>query len=270
MKRQTSENSFDTAGKVKASPTHSLIQQVNRHRGITPSTKLVLIYLLGKYQTKREDGRPWDFSHASIEHGTGLPRRTVYNIMKVLITAKVLKHYGQVKVRTHPMNLYLFVPEALNTYLKDSAKSEMTIIDNASAVETTIEATPKDRDSAKDSAKDSATIAHHKKSTQEDLQKKKEGTSTSTGKIIESSTGQPSMAVAPSSTQEDLAELFESQFNGCPALQSKVPSDCQFAACGGWQVPPSVQSAPEGKENISTGSDPSRGLMTCPVPLYGK
>jgi hypothetical protein len=102
--------------------------------------------------------------------------------------------------------------------------------------------------------------------------KKKEGTSTSTGKIIESSTGQPSMAVAPSSTQEDLAELFESQFNGCPALQSKVPSDCQFAACGGWQVPPSVQSAPEGKENISTGVVPasSRELLTCPVPLYGK
>ena len=119
--------------------------------------------------------------------------------MKVLITAKVLKHYGQVKVRTHPMNLYLFVPEALNTYLKDSAKSEMTIIDNASAVETTIEATPKDRDSAKDSAKDSATIAHQEEdSTKEDLQKKKEE-STSTGKAIE---------VSPKEMNEILADGY--------------------------------------------------------------
>jgi hypothetical protein len=105
---------------------------------------------------------------------------------------------------------------------------------------------------------------------------KKEGTSTSTRKPpfkelnagFACKSGQPSTAVAPS-TSEDLAALFESQFNGCPALRS-IPSPMIQCPSPMLQGPSSVQSAPEGKENTSTGSDPSRGLMTCPVPLYGK
>ena len=176
MKPNT-ENSFDTASQVVG--THAYIQAVTRCRDISASTKAVLTYCLEKYQTKKEDGRPWDFSNASIQDGAGLPRRTAYNITEDLIKAKVLKHYGQITRKTRPTILYLFVPEALNTYLnpaekviltleKDNATSDIVILDNANAVETNIEATPKDGDSAKDNAKDNATIAHHKKSTQEE------------------------------------------------------------------------------------------------------
>ena len=165
------EKSFDTA--PKAVGTHTYIQQVTRCRGISASTKVVLIYLLEKYQCQDQQGNPWNFSNASIEHGTGLPRRTVYNITEVLIKSKVLKHYGQITRKTRPTILYLFNLPALNDYLntpetailtleKDNAKPARTTLDNDSAVETNIEALPKTRDSAKDNAKDNATIAYHK------------------------------------------------------------------------------------------------------------
>jgi hypothetical protein len=273
--------SFDTA--PKAVGTHAYIQQVTRCRGITPSAKLVLTYCLEKYQTQTQDGRPWDFSNASIQDGTGLPQRTVYNITEVLIKSKVLKHYGQITRKTRPTILYLFNLPTLNDYLKaaekgiltlekDIAKPAMPTLDNANAVETTIEATPKHGDIAKDIA----TIAHQEEdSTKEDLQKKKEDSiSTGGGNFVTptpSSTpvdlakdfdsyftgsGQPSMAVAPtpSSTPVNLGEVFASYFNGGPVL------------------PSSVGSAPVGQQNNSTelGRAPFRGLTTCPVPLYGK
>jgi hypothetical protein len=150
----------------KAIGTHAYIQQVTRCRGISTSTKVVLTYLLEKYQTKRDDGRPWDFSNASIQEGTGIRERTVRYVMQILIKSKVLRHYGQVKVRTRPMQLYLFVPEALNDYLKqDTAKSEILILDNANAVEANSETIPKDGDTAKDTARDTAKTPDHKKST---------------------------------------------------------------------------------------------------------
>ena len=62
----------------KAIGTHTYIQEVLKHRGIPQSVKMVLIQLLEKYQTKRDDERPWDFSNASIQDGTGPVRFLAY------------------------------------------------------------------------------------------------------------------------------------------------------------------------------------------------
>lgn len=277
--KPNTKTSSDTAKQI---PFAIVPSTLTSHRGITASMKVVLTYLLEKYQTKRADGRPWDFSNASIEDGTGLPRRTVYNITEDLIKSKVLKHYGQITRKTRPTILYLFAPEMLETYLKkDNAKSEIVILDNANAVETNIEGIPNNRDNAKDNAKDNATIAYHKEDLQkEDLQKEeiKESTSTNSGKTFSKPT-----------LNENLADLFDKECSavGLPSMDSETSSTNSREEPATAVLPntsmvsdvpvlaSSVPSALAGKENkafpsVQCSPTTFRGLTTCPIPLYGR
>ena len=174
----------------KSASNYALIKQVTRSKDISASTKVLLTYCLVKYQATDQQGNPWNFSNASIQDGTGIPERTVRYVMQLLIKAKVLKHYGCIKVRTRPMNLYLFVPEALDDYLnhaessillseKDTAKEATPTLTNASKDETPIDDSAKTRDTARDTAK---TPDHKEVVHKEELLKKKEDVEiTSTG-----------------------------------------------------------------------------------------
>jgi len=229
----------DTDKKVVS--THSAIQAVMRHDGISSNTKVVLTYCLEKYQVITANGRQWDFSVASIASGTGMKARNVYNIVNDLVHHRVLRQYGCISRKTKPTLLYLFNPEALMDYLKkDNAKTETSSPDNDSADETNIDATGKPRDSAKDNAKDNAKTGTPLRRVQEKEYKKKEEDREEDNKKKEdnkeqdlatkfmsffSGSSQPSTAVAPPSMS--LAEQCDSYFNDFNGTPSKVLEEIQ-------------------------------------------
>ena len=97
--------------------THGLIQEVQKHQISPRSIKDIIIHCLEKYQTKRRDGEPWDFSISSISVATGLHYNTIQRAIPTLRKHGILKLHGWIILKTHPMRVLVFHPEALPKYL---------------------------------------------------------------------------------------------------------------------------------------------------------
>lgn len=110
---------------TKPTNTHGPIQEVHQFIISPGSVKSIIIHLLEKYQTKRQDGRPWDFSISSISRGTGLSYETVRRAVKPIRKAGLLKLHGWLGNKTHPIMVFLFHPEALPQFLLKYKKIEV-------------------------------------------------------------------------------------------------------------------------------------------------
>lgn len=89
---------------------------------ITPTDKVILSYLLGKYLTKRDNGEPWTFSCPSIAHGTGMRIRNVQYRVEHLRKHGVLKLYGSIISNKKRCDVFVFVPKAFQTLISTGAK----------------------------------------------------------------------------------------------------------------------------------------------------
>ena len=97
----------------------------------TPSQKLILSYMLGKYQTKLSNKEPWTFSNSSIyeDFEETIPKRTIEVALKKMVGESILKEYGVIKQnRTgHPLKVFTFNKNAFEKCLGVSAGIALTI-----------------------------------------------------------------------------------------------------------------------------------------------
>jgi hypothetical protein len=102
-------------------------QALIEHPHIDAVDKLIFAHCLGKYQTKRDNGEPWTFSGASIARGTGQNERTIRRHLKKIRKDGVLKLYGSRMNGKKRYDVFVFVPEALQTLISTADKMSVVI-----------------------------------------------------------------------------------------------------------------------------------------------
>lgn len=103
-------------------------QALTANPNINSVEKLIFTYLLGKFQTKTENGRPWTFSGPSIAKGTGLSERTVRRYLKKIRKDGILKRYGWLMSGKKRYEIFIFMPEALNKFISTADKMSAVIV----------------------------------------------------------------------------------------------------------------------------------------------
>jgi DNA-binding Lrp family transcriptional regulator len=103
-------------------------QALTAHTSIEPVDKLIFTHLLGKYQTKRDNGEPWTFSGSSIAKGTGLNERTVRRHLQSIRKRGILKLYGSLMNGKKRYDVFVFVPESLETLILSTDKMSVVIL----------------------------------------------------------------------------------------------------------------------------------------------
>lgn len=152
-------------------------QTLTAHPGINTVDKLIYTHLLGKYQTKREDGQPYTFSVPGIATGTGLIERTVLRHMPGIRKSGILKFYGTLMNGKKHYDVFVFVPKALETLISTADKMSVVIPLQDNKVEA-ISETSTDKTADNESAKMSD---RSKKIEERYVQGKEKEESTSTG-----------------------------------------------------------------------------------------
>jgi hypothetical protein len=112
---------------TKIEPFAIVPQTLIADPNITPTDKIIFAYLLGKYQTKRDNGEPWTFSCPSIAKGTALNERTIQRRIKAIRKHGVLKLHGCLMSEKKKYDVFVFVPEALETLIATSDKLSVVI-----------------------------------------------------------------------------------------------------------------------------------------------
>jgi hypothetical protein len=167
--------------------THGFIQAVQRNKGITQSIKTVLVHCLTKYQARDVDGNYYTFSIGRIQVDTGLGSATVKRAVAELNKRKVLKACGQRRFNANqykPTTLYLFVFDALKTYLEVKSKVETTLIVNDTNGENTIDTTKNNGEKSIVKLIVKPTVIHIEEDTTKKIVKEEEDNHDYTGKSV--------------------------------------------------------------------------------------
>lgn len=108
-------------------------------RGLKPSVKVILTHCLVRYQTKKDDGKPWTFSAAGIAAETGLSEKTVGRHLGRLRSRGVLNLYGTMSDGEREYEVFTFSPEGLVGLIRTTAKTSVVMLRAANGDGATVE-----------------------------------------------------------------------------------------------------------------------------------